>query len=332
MLFSRSRSTTTIQIIGFGFILSLFFFFTGWYGHILLSDTQSDNNSIFRQEGYEFISPLLECNSKLIPPKFFNQLKNNLSSAVESEKNKGNASKISLYYRDLSNGPWFGIDENEKFFSASLLKVPIMMALFKYSENVNPSYLDKKILYKGIESEISSYFFSKETLVLNNEYKISDLMEKMIINSDNKAKDLILTDLDMSFYNKVYEDLGIENPFFNQNDNKISAREISSFFRILYNSTYLSNYNSEKSLKILSKTNFDKGLKRGIGNTKIAHKFGERSYIGSVITKQLHDCGIIYIPNKPYILCIMTEGNDFNKLSDSIANISEIAYKEIINY
>lgn len=45
------------------------------------------------------------------------------------------------------------------------------------------------------------------------------------------------------------------------------------------------------------------------------------------ITKELHDCGIIYYPERPYLLCVMTEGNDLNELAGVIQNISKTVYE-----
>jgi hypothetical protein len=42
--------------------------------------------------------------------------------------------------------------------------------------------------------------------------------------------------------------------------------------------------------------------------------------------RQLHDCGIVYAPGKPYLICIMTRGSDFKRLSPVIAQISKQVY------
>jgi len=83
-------------------------------------------------------------------------------------------------------------------------------------------------------------------------------------------------------------------------------------------------------LSLLTHTNFTSGLTAGIPkNIVVAHKFGEATdddVSGSIISRELHDCGIIYYPGKPYLLCVMTKGTDFSKLEGVISGISEIAY------
>jgi len=48
--------------------------------------------------------------------------------------------------------------------------------------------------------------------------------------------------------------------------------------------------------------------------------------------KQLHDCGIIYHPSKPYILCIMTKGEEIEELASVIADISRLVFKGIDSF
>ncbi len=65
----------------------------------------------------------------------------------------------------------------------------------------------------------------------------------------------------------------------------------------------------------------------------VAHKFGERTTLASdtesTETKQLHDCGIVYFPENPYLLCVMTRGTDFKVLEGIISDISRMVYEEV---
>lgn len=105
----------------------------------------------------------------------------------------------------------------------------------------------------------------------------------------------------------VFNDLGIPLP--RDIDYALSVKEYASFFRILYNASYLTRENSEMALKLLSESKFRGGLAGKIpSDIVIAHKFGEREMIdenGSSIN-QLHDCGIVYYTPYPYLICIMT--------------------------
>lgn len=171
-----------------------------------------------------------------------------------------------------------------------------------------------------------------DLLIAGKYYSINELLNAMIIHSDNEAKDLVVSNLPNKLYIEIFSDLSIDIQKYdtiNNAENFLSVKEYASYFRMLYNSTYLNRQSSEYALSILSKTTFNDGIRAGVPDSiKIAHKFGERTTIGSNI-KQLHDCGIIYMPNQPYILCVMTRGDDFEKMKKVLANISKIVYTHL---
>jgi beta-lactamase class A len=88
---------------------------------------------------------------------------------------------------------------------------------------------------------------------------------------------------------------------------------------------------SNQALALLSRADFNYGIKQAIPSSiEVAEKFGERSVIdsrsGRVFSRELHDCGLVYYPDHPYLLCVMTEGPDFNELLATIREISAAAY------
>jgi hypothetical protein len=44
---------------------------------------------------------------------------------------------------------------------------------------------------------------------------------------------------------------------------------------------------------------------------------------------QLHDCGIVYYPKRPYILCVMTRGEKMDVLPKVIKEISTEVYRNV---
>jgi len=81
------------------------------------------------------------------------------------------------------------------------------------------------------------------------------------------------------------------------------------------------------ALEVLSRTRFKNGIKAGISDqATVASKFGERGLIDSN-AKQLHDCGIVYDGNSPYLLCIMTKGTDWERQATVIQEISKLVFE-----
>lgn len=283
-----------------------------------------------REGQYKLINPLLECTIAediLASPLGVSRFK--INDLVDRKLKAKEADLISVYFRDLNNGPWIGIREKEEFLGASLLKVPLMIAYLKEAES-NPEILNQKIKYGKINPAVSlSQFFnpSKE-IKLGNEYTVRELLEYMIKYSDNNAADLLGSSIEPEEIIEVFKALGMGLPEFNK-PYPVSVRTYGGFFRILFNASYLSKEMSELALEILAESEFDKGLTANIPQEiVVSHKHGIRE-IDEKTGKQLHDCGIIYYPNHPYLLCVMTRGDDFNKLSEVIKDLSKLIYDEM---
>jgi beta-lactamase class A len=261
-------------------------------------------------------------------------LKDNLSTYIDSEKSKGNVSEVSVYFRDLNNGPTLGINEDDLFISASLLKLPIALTLYKLAEDQNPGILEQKLefnLAPGVQMDLIQYFKPTKTVTQGSTYTVSELIFNSLVYSDNLSNDVLKSYLTkigngQDLILRTLKDLGLTEPT-SITTSDISTRSYASIFRILYNASYLSNEDSEKVLSILSQSEFDQGLAAGIPKeVRLANKFGERDLPDQ---KQLHDCGIVYYPGNPYLICVMTRGENYDTLTKVIKDISKIVYDEM---
>ena len=312
----------------------------GWFSRYFYIHTirnmqisQRTSNPTLRQKTSDpLVSPLLACTvSENKPSREFTPLKTVIQNVIDSKKTDDILIDISVYFRDLATGNWTGIGENKQYSPASLFKIPILIAYFKKAET-DPSILQEQIQYQtNFPQDIPQIIKPVQTLTLGQFYAIDQLLKQMIVDSDNISEELLLSHLDMNYIQEVFSDLGLNPSIFSENADTMSAKSFSLFFRILYNATYLNRVMSEKTLELLTRSNFTKGITAGLPkNIKIAHKFGERTYVSpttkTVIVRQLHECGIIYIPNKPYLLCVMTKGTDYEKLEDIMKSISHGVY------
>lgn len=293
-----------------------------------LPDLTPNQSPEVHSGGYSLINPLLECNNladnrELVP------FKNKLQAIVDDSVNKQSASHVAVYFRDMNNGPWTGINEEDTFAPASLLKVPLMMAYLNRADD-DPSILGKKLRFDNIGNTDTSQFFKPiKTLTPNNEYTVDDLLTYMIEYSENNAFALLTLNADDKMFSQIYQELGISVPGVQTPQDFITVKQYASFFRILFNASYLSRQNSVKALTLLTNTHFDLGITAGVPKKiPVAHKFGERNNEDTG-ERQLHDCGIVYYPNHPYLLCVMTRGSDYNKLASVIREISKTTYQQV---
>ena len=202
------------------------------------------------------------------------------STMVETYKSQNKASHISIYFRDLTNGPWIGIDENTLFTPASLLKLPPLMTYYKMAET-KPDVLREEVLVtqESVDQNRSTeqFVYPKISVTPNKTYTVEELLTSLIRYSDNVAWFALIGHAPLDQIIEVYADLGLPYPTVGGQSDFISVHEYSSFFRVLYNASYLNQEMSERALRLLSTTDFTDGLKKGVpANVVVAHKFGER--------------------------------------------------------
>ena len=289
-------------------------------------DSATDQASEQHSGGYTYINPLIACNDlENTSNRELIELDGELTQYITDQKLAGNVSYVSVYYRDLNNGPWFGIRATKKFFPASLLKVPLMIAYLKAADQY-PRILQQEIQFVGSSTPGRQYVVPSVQIEPGKTYTVDQLVQSMIRYSDNNAAELLVTAMQKDHRDKVYLDLGLHVPD-DGSDYPVDSKTYASFFRILYNASYLSKQLSEQALKLLAASEFKDGIVAGVpSGIPVAHKFGER--FGEA-QSQFHDCGIVYYPNRPYLLCVMTSGDDFTKQIPAIAQISRIVYQKI---
>lgn len=311
-----------IHVIGVVCIGALMFTF-GWlskkaYETPITPSVVRENSSLFK-----FINPLLLSDNSRIEFTEYNALEQLLERSVKERVDAQDAETISVYFRDLNSGKWTGINEKELYAPSSMLKLTTLIAYLKLIED-DPKILDYVIDYTPVVDP--GQFFKPKKVLLSGKRTVRELLITMITESDNEAMHV----LNLQYPEKVisiYKELNLPDPIDNPTD-FMSAEQYSNIYRILYNSTYLSRIYSEEALKILSVTSFTTGISAGVGSTTVSHKFGEHTQItdGEITERQLHDCGIVYIPDNPYFICVMTRGSDFQTLTTIIQDISKKVY------
>lgn len=326
-------SSKKIKIIVWPLLLILVGGFAGYVIRGLLDARGNGIEHLEKREGsFDFINPLLECDTAedMLKNRALQPFKKTVEEFLYKRMDKSWADSVTVYFRELNDGLWFSIGETEHFTPASLRKVPMMIALLKQAEQA-PDLLEKKILFSGKRDYTAAQNIRPSSaLQPGQSYSIGDLITRMIVYSDNNAFTLLAGIVDEGELDKAYLTLNVRPPGKEQGQEDFqSVFTYASFFRVLYNATYLSREMSDKALEVLSKIDFQSGLVKGLPpSVAVAHKFGEYS---DVVTqnKQLHDCGIVYYPKHPYLLCIMSKGRSFEYLDDTIAAISQIVYEQV---
>jgi beta-lactamase class A len=304
----------------------------GWYAHCWhLRSNNTHKERRVKASGYRLTSPLLDVE---LPegvtishePLSF---KYKLADYVNKSSDGTVIKSISVYFRDLGDGPWFGINDQFEFNPASMMKVPVMIAWLKRAEK-NPSVLQQTFLFDNA-TDMSAIQRTKPRLTLSRgqRYPIETLLTYMMSYSDNNATSILYNNMTTKELNEVLDGMDITNRPGDDN-NSTTVHGYSGFFRILYNASFLNREMSERALQLLSLEDFPQGISAGVPKgVTVAAKFGE--YTDNKITNgnQLHEFGIVYHPKGHYILGIMTKGSDFSRQTEIIREISAIVYQEV---
>lgn len=301
----------------------------GWYAHSRY-DQGKYSHRLKRANpvGYRMTSPLLDVelpeglavNNEPIAFKY------KIGNLVRKMLDAGRVRNISVYFRDLHDGPWFGINEAQRFNAASMMKVPVMIAWLKRSEK-KPAQLQRKFVYDGKEDLASMQRIRPaKTLQKGKAYTVEELLHFMLNYSDNNATSLLYNNLKPEEFAEVLDGMDIDNDP-QDGGNFISLYSYSGFYRILYNASFLNREMSEKALQLLSLQDFPQGIAGGLpAGTVVASKFGE---VAMGEFSQIHEVGIVYHPKGAYIIGVMTDGKDVDVQAGVIREISAAIYNEV---
>jgi beta-lactamase class A len=288
----------------------------------LIFRPQSNQNNDSSKENspkYKLINPLqkevidsnIQADSVIL---HYSGLKERLENEIGSPENEKN---IGLFLQDSRTGAWLGINEKENFVPASLLKMPIMMAILKKADRGEITLNDKIKLVGEDLDQNSGQLYKKGA---NYEISVWDLLKEMVLASDNTAKNVLKRQLSETELNAIFAHVGIPNPYLDSNGQMVTPRGYSRIFKSLYFSTFLPDSLSEKGLDLTTDTGMENLISAGLPpEIQVAHKYGERP-------DGISDCGIIYHPKSVYFLCIMTKDIEIPKARELIANSSKIIF------
>jgi beta-lactamase class A len=299
-----------------------------YVNHTSNQEANEEGYQFKRVKGYTYIQPLQYVDSKKESEEYA-QLKNRLENSIDSLKNIGQLNDASIYLRDFEKGGWMSINSSHLFHPGSLLKLGAMISILQRAQT-EPGLLQQTVTYQPTGEAIPTQSFNSKCIQLGKSYTVEQLLEYMIAYSDNNATSLLHGFIDHDKYLENFRTLNIPEPNGTNKLYQLKASEISNIFKVLYNGTMLSPEMSEKAIEILMKSDFKMGMSAGLpSSVPIAHKFGE--FGGRNNQHELHEMGLVYLKNKPYILTIMTSGNQVKDLTHAIALITKQAFQNLLN-
>lgn len=238
--------------------------------------------------------------------------------------------QVAIYLKDLQTGREWAYHADDLFPIASLIKVPIMAAVFEKIKRGDLSLNTRLRLRRSTRMGGSGTIKWKRD---GTTFTVRKLLEMMAQNSDNTAMKILIAEVGMGFLQEYFPRLGlVYTEIYPEGlsltsgrvryENYTTAREISMLFERIYRGEMVDRFASELMLEIL------KGRRRRARLAKklpvgweIAHKTG-------LLRRACHDAGIVFTPDGDYILTVLTGRNrSYYSAKNFIANVGQVTYK-----
>ncbi|MDP5276515.1 serine hydrolase [Chengkuizengella axinellae] len=220
---------------------------------------------------------------------------------------------ISFYYENLTTGTVMFHQKEKVYAGASTIKMPLALYIYKKAAEGNLN-LDEKLTY-------SVYHYYEGSGVIQfqpfgTQYTIRDLVQKMIVHSDNVAYIMLTEKMGRANFISFLKGIGGKNVFPN-GYNRLSAEDLAIYATALDAFIIEHEELGEELLGVFVHTDYNETIPAGVSGLEVAHKVG---YFPLELV--YNDVGIVY-DEQPYILAIMTEGIPYEKVRDVIAHITK---------
>ena len=265
-----------------------------------------------------------------------------LRQSCERIMSESKAVAYAVALRDYETGFRFAINADRRFHAASTIKVAILLALSKASDEgrIRPEdtlHIRNRFLSAidrapfRIDSESDGY--PQLHRLIGRTARISDLAEWMIVSSSNLATNLLLDYITVEEAQRVLRDAGVngielrrgvdDTKAHDQNfNNETTAAGLLDLFATL-RGDFLLKTSRERAINILLQQRFNSMIPAPLpAHASVAHKTGE-------ISTACHDAGIVYLPERePYILVVLTEvAAETNGRREAVAKVSEAVFQ-----
>lgn len=234
---------------------------------------------------------------------------------------------------DLAGGQTFLLHADEVFPQASSIKIAVLAELYHQAQQAEAGKQKLTDLYTVQssdlvpDSDIMGGLTPGVTRITNR-----DLATMMVAVSDNSATNVLIDRLGMQNINDLMASLGLTHTLLRRKmmdvkaanegrENVSTPREMMKLLDDLYRGKVLNPQMTADFFTMLS-THKDSFLPRLLpDNLRVANKPGELEGVRN-------DSGIVFVPNRPYIICVMTTYlRNEHEGEAAIANVSEAAYQ-----
>lgn len=222
--------------------------------------------------------------------------------------------KYGIYFQDLNSGQGFNINGNDKFTAASLIKLPVMLALYRQAE-VKEINLDLVYHLQANDKRGGAGSLGGRPVGFEVSYrKMAQLMGQQ---SDNTAYNILSRILGKTRILAIIGLLEMKNTSYEEGTT--TPEDVAIFFNKLYKSGLISEKSREEILSFLTNTIWEDRIPAGVPKEiRVSHKIGTEAGV-------VNDAGIVFA-KKPFILVIMSENANEIEAKKALPEITKKVY------
>lgn len=268
--------------------------------------------------------PLIDPSRNFISQENFITNVQPLREALQKIAKERELDNASVYFEYLQTGANININPEVRVYPASLLKLPTAIAVMHKIEKGEWSLDNKLVLFASdIDPNYGNTYYKHP---VGTTFTIEELLKAILIESDNTAHRIIIRNLSTEDLAVMRDSMGLEEVLDTRQ--LLSAKEYSRVFRALYYASAINRTHSQQILAWLSETPFTDFLQTGLPpGVPFAHKIGEGGP-----QKTYLDSGIVYAPNRPYLLTVAIAGRDEKEAKAIMREISQTVYEYVASY
>ncbi|PYV63772.1 MAG: serine hydrolase [Acidobacteria bacterium] len=209
---------------------------------------------------------------------------------------------------DLTSGQKYQLRENEVFPQASSIKIAVLAELYRQAQQGKLKLTDLYVV-KSVDLVEDSPIMNGLTPGVT-QITLRDLATMVAAVSDNSAANILIDRVGMENVNSFLDSLGLAHTRLRRKmmdlkaagegrENISTPGEMMTLLDAIYRGKVLNKSLTDDFFKVLS-TKKNSWIPRDLPeNLKIADKDGELEGVRN-------DSGVIFLENRPYILCVMT--------------------------
>lgn len=311
------------------------FFFGAPYPEVKVDAKQFLNPTINYLSNDLFLNTRLLTGAKIKKPEMTTLYMTGKMPVIDARLHKLMAQyktiEPSVFVWDYDSGNYVDINASKIYPTASIIKIPVLIQLFKSIEANQLTIYDEMTLTPYYKAEGSGELQYKQ---IGSKYTIDQLAKVMIQKSDNSATNMLISAVGgIPDVNSGIRSWGLKTTYLTNwlpdiaGTNYSTARDLATMLYNIDNPGFLNINSREYIIDYMSHVENNRLIQAGLGKGALfIHKTGD-------IGKMLGDAGIVFTPSGKKYICVILANRPYNSPlgKDFIQKASKTIYDSFVS-